>query len=66
MFQGMTLYDWLPVLVIGLAFLAAGVASAVFSALSGQYRDPEAAKYSLLGDDRHPTEEAAPAPDPEL
>lgn len=66
MFHGMTIIDWLPVLVIGFAFLAAGVAFAVLSAIAGQYRDPEAAKYSLLEDDRHPAEETTPVSSPEL
>lgn len=54
MFEHMPLSTWIPVFAVAFVFAIAGIALAVASLRAGQYRDPEAAKFEVLGDDAHP------------
>ncbi|MCC7495680.1 MAG: hypothetical protein IT204_25240 [Fimbriimonadaceae bacterium] len=48
------------VLGIALIIMVAGVVVAVLSHRAGQYKDPEAAKFEVTGDEEYPTAEAGP------
>lgn len=61
MHHAATLADWAPVAGIAAIIAVVGIVLWVISVRSGQYRDPEAAKFHLVDDDSHP---AANQPSP--
>lgn len=58
MLEHLPLSTWIPIFTIALVFAAGGAAMAWSSLRAGQYRDPEAAKFEILGDDRYPDDAA--------
>ncbi|MBI2298192.1 MAG: cbb3-type cytochrome oxidase assembly protein [Armatimonadetes bacterium] len=50
----MSIPHWLPIATVAALFFIAGVVFAIVSTVAGQYRDPEAAKHTVLDDDTHP------------
>jgi nitrogen fixation-related uncharacterized protein len=53
-FEALSPANWIPVLLVALVFAVAAIVLAVGSIGSGQYHDPEAAKFAMMRSDAHP------------